>query len=203
MKIIQRTCVDQRHQHDEVEEEVDDHGDDDLPVDLAEPLPVFLHSAVVNIPVLEREHNPTVLQGVGELLDHVDLPELLDNNELSDEDSHGLEDIEEDEQHEIVKKSETCVEGVVWRLRTLGKRIEVGVIGSVNERPSHRSELTQVQQLTIIGFIQHSWEIVLQPGSTLTDFKRHLLSLPVVEDTEETETRNKEHHQHQDPLGSS
>ena len=99
---IHRTCVDQRHQHDEVEEEVDDHGDDDLPVDLAEPLPVFLHSAVVNIPVLEREHNPTVLQGVGELLDHVDLPELLDNNELGDEDSHGLENIEEDEQQAVV-----------------------------------------------------------------------------------------------------
>ena len=116
MKIIQRTCVDQRHQHDEVEEEVDDHGDDDLPVDLAEPLPVFLHSAVVNIPVLEREHNPTVLQGVGELLDHVDLPELLDNNELGDEDSHGLENIEEDEQQEILTESETCVEVVVWWL---------------------------------------------------------------------------------------
>ena len=113
------TCVDQRHQHDEVEEEVDDHGDDDLPVDLAEPLPVFLHSAVLNIPVLERDHNPTVLQGVGELLDHVDLPELLDNNELGDEDSHGLENIEEDEQQEILTESETCVEVVVWRLQRL------------------------------------------------------------------------------------
>ena len=126
------TCVDQRHQHDEVEEEVDAHGDDDLHVDLAESLPVFLHSAVVNIPVLERDHNPTVLQGVGELLDHVDLPELLDNNVLGDEDSHGLENIEEDEQQEILTESETCVEVIVWSLGTLGDRMEVGVIGSVN-----------------------------------------------------------------------
>ena len=133
------TCVDQGQQHDQVEEEVDDHGDDDLPVDLAEPLPVFLHSAVVNIPVLEREHNPTVLQGVGELLDHVDLPELLDNNVLGDEDSQGLENIVEDEQEEILTESETCVELIVWRLRTLGDRMEVGVIGSVNQRPGHRS----------------------------------------------------------------
>ena len=142
------TCVDQRHQHDEVEEEVDDHGDDDLPVDLAEPLPVFLHSAVVNIPVLEREHNPTVLQGVGELLDHVDLPELLDNNELGDEDSHGLENIEEDEQQEILTESETCVEVIVWRLERLSLQIiiaiiiklrPVRVIVSVNQRPGHRS----------------------------------------------------------------
>ena len=57
---------------------------------------MFLHSAVVNIPVLERDHNPTVLQGVGQLLDHVDLPELLDDSVLGDEDSQGLEDIEED-----------------------------------------------------------------------------------------------------------
>ena len=119
MQIIERTCVDQRHQHDEVEEEVDDHGDDDLPVDLAEPLPVFLHSAVVNIPVLEREHNPTVLQGVAELLDHVDLPEFLDHKELGDEDSHGLENIEEEEQQEILTESETCVEVIVRRVQRL------------------------------------------------------------------------------------
>ena len=135
-----RTCVDQRHQHDEVEEEVDDHGDDDLPVDLAEPLPVILHCAVVNIPVPEWEHNPTaVLQGVGELLDHVDLPKLLDNNVLGDEDSQGLENIVEDEQEEILTESETCVELIVWRLGTLCDRMEVGVIGSVNQRPGHRS----------------------------------------------------------------
>ena len=135
------TCVDQRHQHEEVEEEVDDHGDDDLPVDLAEPLPVFLHSAVLNIPVLERDHNPTVLQGVGELLDHIDLPELLDNNVLGDEDSQGLENIVEDEQEEILTESETCVELIVWRLERLSPPIVIfsGVTVSVNQRPGHRS----------------------------------------------------------------
>ena len=148
MQIIQRTCVDQRHQHDEVEEEVDDHGDDDLPVDLAEPLPVFLHSAVLNIPVLERDHNPTVLQGVGELLDHVDLPELLDNNVLGDEDSQGLEKIKQDGQEEIVTESETCVEFIARRLRQRGVR----VICSVQQIPGHTAELGQVHTLPT-GFI--------------------------------------------------
>ena len=47
---------------------------------------------------LEQVHNPTVLQGVGELLDQVHLPELLDNLVLGDE------------------ELETCVEVIFQKL---------------------------------------------------------------------------------------
>ena len=75
------------------------------------------------------------------MLDHVDLPELLDNNVLGDEDSHGLENIEEDEQQEVVMEAETCVEVIVWRLQRLSvpSLVFSGVTVSVNERPGHRS----------------------------------------------------------------
>ena len=44
---------------------------------------------------------------------------LFDNNKLGEEDGHGLENIEEDEQQDILTESETCVEIIVWRLERL------------------------------------------------------------------------------------
>ena len=106
-------CVDERHGHQEVEYQVDDHHPEHLPVDTDSPLLVLLNLSFLDIKIFPGDRDVHVLKAVSQDVQSRALhPHFLDQEELDDEDAEELDGEQDQEAGEVTLESEAGV-GVV------------------------------------------------------------------------------------------